>query len=324
MPDGFVSISAAHAEAFPVAGESGLTLRLYRLRGAHAGRPVVLFGHACGFAAGSYLPLLLALSEFADVFAFDARGHGGSDAPADDPSIYTPDHYARDLAHIRRAVDAQAGERPVVYVGHSLGAATMLRLGSKHSSLLASFSWHALVLFEPPIFPSADRPEHAEALEKDRLLIQRTIQRRTSWPSPAAFVDSVSGRGAFRRMQPAFLRAHAEATLRPACSGAGFELCCPPAVEVATYRGIADDATFRALAGFPRGVPLHLVAGDASTPAERSWVSLMAPAIAARLAVDPDGRGSRRFTAWPGRGHLIIQEDSELTQRLIREALPRR
>ncbi len=323
MPESFVSIPAQHADAFAIEGEGGLTLRLYRLRGFRAhGRPVLLFGHACGFAAGSSLPFLTALTEEADVFAFDARGHGGSDAPANDLSLYSPDHYARDLARVRAALAGHVGVRPVAYVGHSLGAASMLRLGCKHPDLFAAHPWRALVLFEPPMYPSPDRPELAEAVRKDRELIEGTASRRARWPSPEAFVTAVSGRGAFlRRIAHEFLVAHAHAALRPARDGGGYELCCPPAVEVATYRGFSEDSTFRALPEFPRSVPMHLVGGDASDAAARSWVTLMMPVAAARLGLTATGAGPRRFTALPNRGHLMIQEDAEMTRRMVGDFL---
>lgn len=321
MPGGFVSIPEAYADVIAVDGADGLRLRLYRLRGPRAGRPPLLFGHACGFAAGSYLPLLLALTEFADVFAFDARGHGGSAAPTDDLAIYTPDHYARDLVRLGEAVCRQTGASAVAYVGHSLGAAAMLRLGCFHPESFAAGPWRSLMLFEPPIFPPPDRPEYTEAVAKDRELIRRTDGRAARWPSRETFIDAVNGRGAFRHFSFAFLAAHAEATLRPAPDEVGYALCCPPAVEAATYRGFGDDSTFRALPGFPRDLPLHLVAGDAADPDARSWVTLIAPVLAARLGVGLAGHGHRRFTALAGRGHLMIQEDSEMTRRLIHDWL---
>lgn len=253
------------------------------------------------------------------MFAFDARGHGGSAAPTDDLSVYTPDHYARDLVPIAYAVAAHANGRPIAYVGHSLGAAALLRLGSRHEEAFRQIRWRGFVLFEPPIFPSSDRPEHAEALEKDHELVRRTVSRRAHWPSRAAFVEAVTGRGGLRRLPHEFVVAHAAAALRPASRG-GYELCCPPAIEAATYSGFGNDSTYRTLPNFPRDIRLHLVGGDASD-ALRSWVTLIAPVLAARLGLDVAGRGPRRFTALAGRAHLMIQEDPQMTRRLIHESL---
>lgn len=317
MPD-FVSIPDSDAELIPVAGHGGVRLNLYRLRRSRRGGPVVLFGHACGFAAGSYLPLLERLRDDAAIFAFDARGHGGSDAPPPDGDTYNPDSYARDVAALGAAVTTRIDGRPLHYVGHSLGAAAMLRLGSKLTGLFRTVPWRSVLIFEPPIFPPPDQPIHAECLEKDRRLAQRTALRRSDFASPNDLIDLIAGRGVFRDVRPEFLAAHAHATLKP--RGAGFTLACPPAIEAATFASFGDASTFRALPNFPADTPLHYVAGDPDGM-ERNWATLIAPVAAARLGVRPDDAARRRFTQLRGRGHLMIQEDPEKAAELVRGTL---
>lgn len=318
LPPSFVSISDRDAELIPVQGHRGVRLNLYQLRPGRPAGPVILFGHACGFAAGSYLPLFERLVADAEIFAFDARGHGGSDVPAPEPGIYDPDSYARDLAALGAATAARAQGRPLHYVGHSLCAAAMLRLGAVFPALFRAIPWRSVLIFEPPIFPSADRPEHAECLEKDRRLAQRTAARRRDFASPEELVGLIAGRGVFRDVRREFLVAHAVATLKPAA--VGYTLACPPEVEAATFASFGEDSTFRALPEFPAEPPLHYVAGDA-TAADRNWATLAAPAVAERLGARAGRAARRRFTALPGRGHLMIQEDPELTAGLIREML---
>lgn len=312
----FRSIPSDRAELIEVPVDDGLVLNLYRFAGGHD-RPALLFGHACGFAAGSYVPLLTRLTALADVFAVDARGHGGSDAPTADLSVYSSDHYARDLARIGRAVAARKSQAPILYVGHSLGAATLLRLGSLNPVEFDSVPWRAALLFEPPIFPSPGHPCHAESQAQDDRLVERTKMRRARWPDPEVFAAALADRGIFKRVTPEFLRAHAAAGLRPTTDETGYELCCPPAVEAQTFLAFNDASAFDALSRFPADLPLHLVGGDAADP-ERSWVTLMAPAIAARLGA-PSPR--RHFTALPGRGHLMVLEDPEMTQSLVQTML---
>ena len=312
----FVSIPDAEAELIPVTGHDGKRLHLYRLRAGRAGAPVVMFGHACGFAAGSYLPLLQALTGEADVYAFDARGHGGSEAPEPHGTDCTPADYARDLARLAAAVASRTA-KPIHYIGHSLNAAAMLHLGACFPELLRSVPWRGLLLFEPPVFPSADRPEHAECAEKDKRLVARTRQRRERFAKSEELVALLTGRGLFRGLSHEYLVAHARATLRPAADG-GCTLACPAAVEAATFASFGEDSTFRALAGFPAEIPVHLVGGDPDGGPERNWTTLMAPVLAEGLATRSN---QRRFTQLRGRGHLMVQEDPDTTLRLARDLI---
>jgi alpha-beta hydrolase superfamily lysophospholipase len=130
----FLSLPPAVADSFAVAGDAGLTLRLYRLRASRRDGRLLLWGHCGSAAAGSYLRLLGDLARDFTVLAFDARGHGGSDAPPptarpDELPLYHPDRFARDVAAIARAVMRLAPGRPIHYAAHSLNAAALLRLG---------------------------------------------------------------------------------------------------------------------------------------------------------------------------------------------------
>ena len=80
MSPPFRSLAAA-ADVFTVATPDGAELPVYELAGP-AGAPMLLFGHANGMAAGSYAPFRARLATRARIFAFDARGHGGSTWPA--------------------------------------------------------------------------------------------------------------------------------------------------------------------------------------------------------------------------------------------------
>ncbi len=312
----FVSIPDTDGELIPVTGHDGLRLNLYRLRASRAGAPVLLLGHACGFAAGSYLPLLQALCRDADVYAFDARGHGGSEAPMPHGSGCSPADYARDLARLAAAVSARTGQ-PIHYVGHSLNAAAMLHLGACFPDRLRAIPWRGMLLFEPPVFPSPDRPEHQECAEKDKRLVARTRQRRERFADPDELVALLTGRGLFRDLSRKYLVAHAQATLRPAEDG-GYTLACPPAVEAATFAAFGEDSTFRSLAGFPAEIPVHLVGGDPDSGPERNWTTVMAPVLAERLG---ERSPKRRFTQLRERGHLMVQEDPDTTLQLTRDLL---
>src|SRR5579883_1002992 len=136
----FVSLGCA--ELIEVVAADGAILPVYAL-GGPAGAPALLFGHANGLAAGSYEPWLRELAAAARVFAFDARGHGGSrwpEGPLD--QVFHVDRFADDLALVAAAVAARRGGVPLHYAGHSLNAAAALRLAGRGGAQ----PWSRLVL----------------------------------------------------------------------------------------------------------------------------------------------------------------------------------
>jgi hypothetical protein len=310
----FRSLPPPLAADVAVAGDGGLDLRLYRLRDAPPDGPVLLWGHCGSAAAGSYRPLLEDLARDHCVFAFDARGHGGSAAPppaappAGGRGLYHPDCFARDLAAIARRVAALMPGRPIHYAAHSLNAAAFLRLGSCMPEVFTTLPWGRAVLFEPPLFPPPDDPAHGEAADKNRLLVARTAVRRRAWPSREAMVDYLAGRGIFAAFSRDHLAIHVAATLRPA--GSGYELACAPEIEATMYGAFRDDSTWRALGRFPHPERVQLVGGDPDAP-ERDWVTAIVAGVARQLR-------DAQFSTWRHHGHFMVFEDPARAGRLIR------
>jgi pimeloyl-ACP methyl ester carboxylesterase len=298
--------SLADADAvFMVEMPDGAALPVYRVGAAAAG-PALLFGHANGLAAGSYGPWLRLLAERARVFAFDARGHGGSVWPADGiERVFAVERVADDLVRLSRRVADEARVAEIAYVGHSLGAAVALRL----LALGQAPSWHSVVLFEPPIFPPPGALCHAEAVAKQERLIAGTLKRRASWPSPDALAERLRGRGMFARFDAAMLEAHCRATLRP--EGNGFRLACPPEIESFIFKSQAATDTWHRLGAVTREVTL--VGGDAAIP-DNDWVSSALPEMAQAMP-----RACR--VQVEGAGHLLISEQPQLCARLVLETL---
>lgn len=303
-----VSSEAANGQ-FLLQTDDGAALPVDHWTGP-AGAPVLLFAHANGLAAGSYGPWLAALAADLAVFAFDARGHGRSTWPAGAlETVFHVDRFADDLALVAASVRSRSGGRALHLAAHSLGAAAALRLAARGGAL----PWETSLLFEPPIFPGADSPHHAEAAPKQLELIERSAQRRAHWESPEALQRRLSERGMFRRFRTDLLAAHCRASLLPLPEG-GFRLACPPAVEAAIFRNHRAADTWRRLSAV--AAPIHLVGSDPH-PADRGWVSVVLPEIAARL---PEAR----LTTLAGTSHMMIFEAPETCRGLILDAIPRR
>jgi len=94
---------------------NGTTLQCYRT-GNPDGPPVVLL-HGFYDNAACWTPLVRDLGSEFDLTLYDARGHGGSDAPDDG---YAMDDRVADLAGVVEAFDLDS---PYL-VGHSMGAST--------------------------------------------------------------------------------------------------------------------------------------------------------------------------------------------------------
>ena len=301
--DSFRSIPAADAALFHVAAADGAALAVYRLTGSADG-PALLCGHATGMAAGSYLPWLRMLSTRARVYAFDARGHGGS---AGEAASVTLDALAYDLLAVADAVRGDAQAKFLFYVAHSISGVAALQLGAAHGKA----PWRDLILFEPPVMVGREHSAHAAAMADTLARAERTARRRAAWPSQAAFLDLLRSRGVFARFRPDMLEAHVRATLRPAAGG-GFRLACDPLVESAFFRSVRSSGLWDRLPRFP--LPARFVSGDpelADPGAEQArWVTTAASDIAARVP------GSR-FSMVEGTDHMMICERPEACRDLV-------
>ena len=302
-PDGFRSIPAADADLLPVDAPDGARLALYRLKSESNG-PALLWGHATGMAAGSYLPWLRMLATRLRVYAFDARGHGGSDGG---PGSVTLDALATDLLSVARTVCCDAAADAPFYAAHSIAGVAALHLGTA----LGQAPWRGLILFEPPVMLGKEHPGYASAFTDTQARAERTARRRAAWPSQAAFHDLLRSRGVFARFCPDMLKAHVQATLRPHGAG-GFRLACDPAVESAFFRSVPPSGLWERLPRFP--LPARFVGGDpalADPGAEQArWVTTAAADIAARVP------GSR-FGIVPGCDHMMVCERPDLCRDLV-------
>lgn len=243
------------------------------------GGPILLFAHATGMCAAIYQPLLAPLASRFRVIAFDARGHGATELPAD-PAVAPADWrvYQADLA----ALVAALGGGPVHLAGHSLGATVAFEAAVARPGLAAS-----VTLVDPPMIPFAEASAWRAARDSGQLppnhMARQAQRRRAHFPSVDAARAAYHGRGVFAGWPDAALEAYLESGLVP--DGAGVRLACAPAWEAATFHGVSTtmEASVRA-ARLPFAL---LMAGAGSTvqPAEEAAIAALHPAAPiARLA----------------------------------------
>ena len=301
----FLSLADA-VDRFEVATSDGARLPVYEAGGARDA-PALLVGHANGLAAGSYGPWLRDLARHFRVFAFDARGHGGSTWPAGPlETVFAVDRLADDLAELVPALRSRLRDAPLHYAGHSLAAAAAVRLAVRGIAL----PFERITLFEPPIFPPRDAPNYPEAVEQQERLIRGAARRQARWESPEALRAYLATRGVFRSFVPEMLAAHCAATLKPEPAG-DCVLCCPPAVESTIFAVHRDADTWSRLDQIRQ--PLHLVSGDASA-ADRDWVSGAMAGIVAQIP-------GADVVELAGTGHMMIFQQPDACRNLLLRAV---
>ncbi len=269
-------------------------LRLHYLEWPGDGPPLVI-QHATGFLAWVYAPIAERLSSRYHVYAYDARGHGDSDKPAD---AYSWRDFASDLAAFLEALSL----RDVLAVGHSLGAKSALVCAAQRPDLFAK-----VVAMEPPIFPLPDAgPDLPDELTG---LIEGARRRRQVWPSREEIFRSYRQRPAFATWREDVLRLYVEHGTQGREDGQ-VELKCPPEAESLTFAGGAQsaDEIWRLL---PRiSCPTLLLVGAETGPLYRA----SAEEAARRIP-------GARLEAVPGTTHFLPMERPDAVARVIERFL---
>lgn len=115
---------------------NGVRLHYYRAVPA-PGKPVIVMVHGVTDIGLSWTTLTWKLQDSYDIYMLDTRGHGLSDpfTHADDGSTLV-----KDVVEFVRAMNF---ENPIL-MGHSMGAATVMRVGAEHPDLAK-----AIVMLDP-------------------------------------------------------------------------------------------------------------------------------------------------------------------------------
>ena len=115
---------------------NGVRLHYYR-SGSAAGKPVIVMVHGVTDIGLSWTTLTWKLQDSYDIYMLDARGHGLSDpfTHADDGNTLV-----KDVVEFVRAMNL---EKPIL-MGHSMGAATVMRVGAEYPELA-----RAIVMLDP-------------------------------------------------------------------------------------------------------------------------------------------------------------------------------
>ena len=182
------------------------------------GAPLVL-AHATGFHGRVFDAVIEQLGAH-PAHALDLRGHGQTGGgPIDDWRIV-----ARDVA----AFLDQAALTGAIGIGHSMGGHTLLQVAADRPG-----AFSRLVLFDPvilaPAFYAAPAPLYTPENPHP------AIRRKRDFASVAEMMARFATRDPYCLFDPRVFADYCRHGLRPAASGTGMELACPPEVEASIY-----------------------------------------------------------------------------------------
>jgi pimeloyl-ACP methyl ester carboxylesterase len=263
------------------------------LRGRHAGGDgagaTIHFVAGVGFCGGVYWPFLRRLLPAHGLFTHDIEGHGESDAPRKFSGIGA---VARRIPQVLRE-QGLAGNPlvgPLIGMGHSFGAALTLKVAADNPGLFS-----ALVLLDPIVFPTpvwvGMRAAAALGLHP---MSRATRSRRRAWPSRAAAMDHLRGRGIYKGWTEEALACFVHHAMKD--EAGGVVLRCPPEFEAQVYeRPVYPWPSFRKV-----DVPILFLYGATSYPFFQ---------VAARLAHRANPRVEVRTS--PGRHCFMLEHPGE-------------
>jgi pimeloyl-ACP methyl ester carboxylesterase len=216
--------------------------------------------HATGFCGPVLSPLASHLTSRFHCWAYDARGHGDSEAPAG-----LGWNWSGFAADVLAVIDGLALERPYGF-GHSSGGAALLDAEARRPG-----TFTALWCYEPIVWP-----EITEELKASRRpLISGALKRRDRFSSRQEAYDNFASKPPLESLDPRALRAYVDCGFE--ADADGVRLRCPPFVEAAIYRqGLVHD-------GFARlalvGCPVTVGRGDGSVAVELSVAEAQVAAL---------------------------------------------
>lgn len=195
--------------------------------------PWVHFAHANGFNSQTYTQLLGRVSDEMHLFALDARGHGKTRAATEKGLLHNSwDRYEADQLDFIKSLG-----RPMILVGHSLGAVTSLQMAANHPEWVRS-----LLLLDPVILPVSFlrlwRVLKAVHLNYQFPLAARAMRRRRIWPDKETINRVYRGRGGFKSWScSGCLEEYVEGGTRKRVDGS-VELTCDPKWEAETFASL--------------------------------------------------------------------------------------
>ncbi len=269
-----------------------------------SGAPRLALSHGNGLAINAYLPFWLPLADDFELILFDIRNHGEN--PSHDPAAHSWERFAADMGEVFAGINTHFGDRPTVGVFHSLSAVAALT-----HTLKAGPTWAALVLFDPPLYPSPGHPlqplEQADMDDRAR----RARRRAESYAAPELFAAQLLRSPVFARWVPGAHLLFAQTTLRQA-PGGDWVLRNPRELEAFVYETNIDPTIWPRLMSL--GCPAILIGADPAAPYASP------PAAGCKSIADEYGVP---YVMVPDTTHFLQIEQPEACRRALKDFIAR-
>lgn len=275
-------------------------------------QPILLFAHPTGFHGMVWAPVGRRLSDVADCWALDIRGHGDSSLPASGTPLW--DGAADDVLAVIDWIVGQDGDgsggHRLYGVGHSMGGAALLLTEQTRPG-----TWGGLWCYEPIVFPVSrlaeppsdrDRPAPAQPVPRANPMAAAARRRKAVFPSRETALLNYGAKPPLGALDPEALEAYVTHGFRDLPEGA-VELKCAPETEARFFEsGISHDVWNHL--GQVHCPTTVAAGGDGAPPAQ------IAPKLAAEL---PAGR----FVPFPELSHFGPMEEPATIAAAIRSQL---
>ncbi|MBL4616859.1 MAG: alpha/beta hydrolase [Robiginitomaculum sp.] len=256
----------------------------------------IVFVHATGFNARTYLPLYQQLITNHSISALDMRGHGHS--TLDNQVSFSNWHIYRDdlISFLENF------SQPPVLVGHSMGGTVSLLTAAKRPDLMRS-----VIAFDPPILPRILQllmrsKTFQTRFRKYNPLVMSARNRRRTFDDLSSAIARYENKLPFAKWQDGFLGNYLQDGLRK--HNGTMQLSCNPEWEVKTYMAHGHDI-WGALKSTKRAA--LLVGGDSKgtvlTDSRLRQLEKLNPLIQTKSI--------------PNSGHFLPMEKPELATQII-------
>lgn len=269
------------------------------LLGKNPYAPDVVFHHANGFCASTYLPLMQQLYETGlSVLAMDMRAQGQNALPAD-LHMHGWHIMREDVISLMEQF-----EKPPVMSGHSLGGTVSLLAASKRPDLAKG-----VVVFDPPMLPRflqwMMRMHIVRKANSVHPLVRGALARRRKFQSREFLYSRYEGKFPFSHWEDGFLAGYLLDGLTTTDDGQ-MQLSCAPEWEAQIYRSHGHDI-WGAVKRLE--LPAKIITGDGKG-------TVVSERMLAQIATN----NSRIETQCiKGYSHFLPMEDSKLAASLIIE-----